>query len=69
MNNQSIVTKLNGIESEIEEIKVMVASSMKPKKNISLRGMAKLLVPENELDKNIEKAKLSLSKRPDDICS
>ncbi len=68
MENQ-IMTKLNGIESEIDELKVLVASSIKPKNIVSLRGMAKLIVPESELEESMEKAKLSLSKRSKNVCS
>ncbi len=57
-----VIQKLNGIGSEIEELKILVASNIKPKKPVSLHGMASLLVSEDELDESIEESKKSLSK-------
>ncbi len=63
LGNQ-IYTKLNKIENEIEEIKVLVTlnKTSKRKNLVSLKGMAKLLVSEKELDKTIEESKKSLFK-------
>jgi len=69
VTSNQLLTKLNDIEAEIEELRLLVVSNIKPKHFVSLRGMAKLLVPENELEKSIKKAKSSLSKRSEDVCS
>ena len=62
LENQ-IYSKLNNIENEIEELKILVTSKeISKKKLMSLKGMAKLLVSEKELDKSIEDAKKSLFK-------
>ena len=58
-----IYTKLNNIENDIEELKILVtAKEISKKKLVSLKGVAKLLVSEKELDKSIENAKKSLFK-------
>lgn len=59
-----IYAKLNNIENEIENLKILTVSKSlkKPKKIVSIKGLAKSLVSEKELDKAIEKAKKSLLK-------
>ncbi len=59
---QGIYPELRKIENEIQIIKVMIMESKMPKKNVSFRGMAKLKVSEEELEKSIRKAKKSLFK-------
>ena len=68
---KQIYAKLNNIENEIEDIKILVTTKAIPKKKlVSLKGMAKLLVSEKELDKAIEEAKRSLFKGVNDVlCS
>jgi hypothetical protein len=60
------ISKLKKIENELELIKVLILARgnylIKPKP-VSFRGMAKLLVPEEELLKAIEEAKDFLIKR------
>ncbi len=64
---KQIYTKLNKLENEIEGLKLLVGAkeSTKQKKLVSLKGMAKLLVSEKELDKAIEEAQKSLTKGAD----
>lgn len=64
---KQIYTKLNKLENEIEDLKLLVGAkeSTKQKKLVSLKGMAKLLVSEKELDKAIEEAQKSLTKGAD----
>lgn len=59
---QDIYPELKKIENEIKIIKVMIMESKLPKKNVSFRGMAKLKVSEEELEKSIMEAKKSLFK-------
>ncbi|MBI2654517.1 hypothetical protein HYX02_06980 [Candidatus Woesearchaeota archaeon] len=55
-----INTKIRQIEDELNNLKALISG--KEKKPVSLRGMAKLLVSEEDLDKSIEDAKKSLFK-------
>lgn len=55
-----INAKINQIEEELNNLKSLI--STKKNKPVSLRGMAKILVSEEELDKSIEGAKKSLVK-------
>jgi hypothetical protein len=58
---ESIINaKINRIEDELNTLKALVSS--KKNKPVSLRGMAKILVSEKELEKSIENAKKSLLK-------
>ena len=58
---ESIINaKINQLEDELNNLKVLV--STKKNNPVSLRGMAKILVSEKELDKSIEEAKKSLFK-------
>jgi len=60
---QSIYPKLDEIENEIQGLKVLVMRTYQiPKHLVSLKGMGKLLVGEEELDKSIEESKKSLFK-------
>lgn len=65
MKPELIDKKLKEIEKEIELVKILVLFRsdylVKPKP-VSFRGMAKLLVSEKELEKSIEKTKVSLFK-------
>ena len=47
VSETKILTRLNSLETEIEELKLIVASSIKPKNPVSLRGMAKILLHES----------------------
>lgn len=62
---KQIYTKLNKLENEIDDLKLLVGASTKQKKLVSLKGMAKLLVSEKELDEAIEEAQKSLTKGVD----
>ena len=53
-----INAKINQIEDELNNLKTLI--SAKKNKPASLRGMAKVLVSEEELEKSIEEAKKSL---------
>lgn len=55
-----INAKISQIEEELNNLKNMI--SAKKNKPVSLRGMVKILVSEEELDKSIEEAKKSLVK-------
>ena len=55
-----INAKISQIESELNNLKSLV--SAKKNKPVSLRGMAKILVSEDELEKSIDEAKKSLAK-------
>ena len=55
-----ITAKINQIEGELNSLKGWV--SAKKNKQVSLRGMAKILVSEEELEKSIGEAKNSLVK-------
>ena len=55
-----IYAKINQIEDELNNLKNLI--SAKKNKPVSLRGMAKILVSEEELAKSIEEAKNSLVK-------
>jgi len=55
-----ITAKINQIEGELNSLKGWV--SAKKNKPVSLRGMAKILVSEEELEKSIGEAKNSLVK-------
>ena len=54
-----INAKINQLENELNNLKALMSKEGKP---VSLRGMAKLLVSEKELEKSIEEAKKSLFK-------
>lgn len=67
MKPTQIYPKLNEIENEIQNLKVLILKiKQTPKRLVSLRGMGKLLVDERELEKNIETARSSWvnKKRP-----
>ena len=53
-----INAKISQIEDELNNLKTLI--SAKKNKPASLRGMAKILVSEEELEKSIEEAKKSL---------
>jgi hypothetical protein len=53
-----IIEKLENIEKEIKSLKELLRG--KPRKSVSLRGMAKPLVPEQELENAIKEAKKAL---------
>lgn len=55
-----INAKINQIESELNNLKNWI--SAKKNNPVSLRGMAKILVSEQELEKSIGEAKKSLVK-------
>lgn len=55
-----INAKISQIEEELNNLKNLI--SAKKNKPVSLRGMAKILVSEEEMDKSIEEAKKSLVK-------
>ncbi len=55
-----IKAKINHLENELNSLKALISG--KKNKPVSLRGMAKLLVGEKEVDESIEDAKRSLSK-------
>ena len=57
-----IYPRLDAIENEIKNLKLLILRYQKPKKLVSLRGIGKLLVSEKELDESIEEAKKSLFK-------
>ncbi|MBI2652897.1 hypothetical protein HYX00_05510 [Candidatus Woesearchaeota archaeon] len=60
-NFESLINaKITQIENELNNLKSII--STKKNKPVSLRGMAKLLVNEEELEKSIEEAKKSLFK-------
>ena len=58
-----IAKKLEELEKDIQNLKALVLfenDALCEKKQVSLRGMGKILVSEKELDEAIEKAKQSL---------
>ena len=57
-----IEKRLENIERELESLKmlIMFESFVKKTKPVTLKGMCKILVSEEELDKSIEMAKKSL---------
>lgn len=60
---EEIYPELKKIENEIQSLKVLVLQTYQiPKQLVSLRGMGKLLVDEEELEKSIQEAKKSLFK-------
>ena len=60
---KEIYPELEEIKNEIQNLKVLILQTHKiPKQLVSLRGMGKLLVSEEELEKSIEEAKKSLFK-------
>ncbi|OQX53675.1 MAG: hypothetical protein B5M48_02780 [Candidatus Omnitrophica bacterium 4484_213] len=70
MKIDKIYPKLNEIKSEIESLKILILERYQvPKQWISLRGMGKVLVSENELEYSIKKAKKSLFKGDKDVLS
>ena len=63
MMQEEIYPELKKIEHEIQSLKVLVLQTYQiPKQLVSLRGMGKLLVSEEELEKSIQEAKKSLFK-------
>lgn len=63
MMQEEIYPELKKIENEIQSLKVLVLQTYQiPKQLVSLRGMGKLLVDEEELEKSIQEAKKSLFK-------
>jgi len=60
---KQIYPELKEIKSEIQNLKVLILQTYQiPKQLVSLRGMGKLLVSEDELEKSIKDAKKSLFK-------
>lgn len=58
-----IEERLNNIEKELENIKALILFKkdlIEGKRPVSLRGLGKILVSEEELDKSIEIAKKSI---------
>lgn len=65
MESETLRKKLSNIEKEIQLIKLLVlfrSDYIAKPRLISFRGMAKLLVSEEELMKSIEEAKVLLFK-------
>ncbi len=60
MIEEHVYAKLERIENEIEDLKMLVVKKMEKPKTVSLKGMATLLTSEEDLDNSIEKAKESL---------
>ena len=67
-----VMKKIEDLEKEIQELKSLIllkGDEIFDKKIVSLRGMGKLLVSEDELEKAIEEAKKSLFAGAEDaIC-
>lgn len=57
-----VYKKIEFIEKELKNLKTLVLKEKK--KTVSLRGMGKLLVSNEELDKAVEDAKKALSGAP-----
>ena len=63
MKEERIYPELKKIENEIQNLKILILQTYQiPKRLVSLRGMGKLLVSEEELEKSLEEAKKSLFK-------
>ena len=63
IKTKQIYPELKEIKSEIQNLKVLILQTYQiPKQLVSLRGMGKLLVSEDELEKSIKDAKKSLFK-------
>ena len=63
MRQERIYPELKKIENEIQNLKILILQTYQiPKQLVSLRGMGKLLVSEEELEKSLEEAKKSLFK-------
>jgi len=63
MKQEEIYPELKKIENEIQNLKILILQTYQiPKRLVSLRGMGKLLVSEEELEKSLEEAKKSLFK-------
>lgn len=63
MEAKEIYPELKKIEDEIQGLKVLILQTYQmPIQLVSLRGMGKLLVSEEELEKSIKEAKKSLFK-------
>ena len=63
MKTVEIYPRLNRIENEIMSLKALLMKSYPvPKHHVSFRGIGKARVSEEELDKSINEAKISLSK-------
>jgi len=63
MKEEGIYPELKKIENEIQNLKILILQTYQiPKRLVSLRGMGKLLVSEEELEKSLEEAKKSLFK-------
>ena len=60
----AIYTKLSLIENELNDIKTLLQT---PKRAVSLRGIVKSLVSDEELDNSIKRDKKSLFKGADDV--
>ncbi len=60
----AIYAKLSSIENELNSIKTLLR---RPKRVVSLRGIAKSLVNDEELETSIKDAKKSLFKGADDV--
>lgn len=60
----AIYAKLSSIENELDSIRTLLR---RPKRVVSLRGIAKSLVSDEELETSIKDAKKSLFKGVDDV--
>jgi predicted CopG family antitoxin len=60
----AIYAKLSSIENELDSIRTLLR---RPKRVVSLRGIAKSLVSDEELETSIKDAKKSLFKGADDV--
>ena len=60
----AIYAKLSSIENELDSIRTLLR---RPKRVVSLRGIAKSLVSDEELENSIKDAKKSLFKGADDV--
>lgn len=63
--------RLDKIERELQDLKSLLVSernSLTRRKPVSLRGMGKILVSEDELEKSIESAKKSVFRDKDVLC-
>ena len=60
----AIYAKLSSIENELDSIRTLL---QRPKRVVSLRGIAKSLVSDEELENSIKDAKKSLFKGADDV--
>ncbi|MFW6186275.1 MAG: hypothetical protein ACOC5C_06295 [Halobacteriota archaeon] len=63
--------RLDKIERELQDLKSLLVferETLIKRKPVSLRGMGKILVSEDELEKSIESAKKSVSSDKDVLC-